>query len=182
MREARHAATLSHPNICRIYEVGESQEIPFIVMELVEGRPLDQIISQGPVLPEGVIAYGAQIAAALDHAHRTGLLHRDLKSSNVVVDAADRPIVLDFGLARRVTSADQTGDSLTTRDAFLAGTLSHIAPEVLVGAEADIRSDIWSLGVLLHQLATGELPFAGRTSFEMTAAILGGRIKRAGAA
>lgn len=175
IREARHASTLAHPNICAVHDVGEAGGIPFIIMEYVDGRPLSGLLRDA-VPPLGKsLEYGIQIASALEHAHAHGIIHRDLKSSNVVIDARDRAIVLDFGLAKRLpdgASFQSREPTLTSTD-MLAGTLSHMAPEVLRGESADARSDVWALGVLLYELATGALPFTGRTPFETSSAILG---------
>ncbi|MGK2963783.1 MAG: protein kinase domain-containing protein [Gemmatimonadaceae bacterium] len=167
LAEARHASDLNHPNICTIYEVGEERGIPFIAMEFVDGRQLKEMIRSAiPSLNEA-LAFGIQIADALEHAHRKGLVHRDLKSSNIVVDNNGRPIVLDFGLSKRLPGmgGERMVESTATASP-LAGTLSHMAPEVLRGQSADVRSDVWSLGVLLYELVTGRLPFQGPTSFE----------------
>jgi eukaryotic-like serine/threonine-protein kinase len=174
VREARHAATLQHPNVCTVHEIGEVGDTPFIVMEFVDGRPLSELVGAAPLRLEDALAYGMQIADALEHAHQNGIVHRDLKSSNVVVDRAGRPVVLDFGLAKLVLRDAPTAAYLssTTIDGALAGTLSHMAPEVLSGEQADARSDVWSLGVLLYELTTGTLPFEGRTAFETSSAIL----------
>jgi serine/threonine protein kinase len=168
IREAKHASVLSHTNICTIYEVGDGADGPFIVMQHVDGRTLRAIIHEGLPSVDAALAYAMQIADALDHAHAHGIIHRDLKSSNVVVTADERPIVLDFGLARRLptASAPQSAEPTVTAHDRLAGTLSHMAPEVLLGASADVRSDVWALGVLLYELVTGELPFTGRTPYE----------------
>ena len=175
IREARHASVLSHPNICAIHDVGDDGGVPFIVMEFVDGRPLDEILRQSVPPLADALGYALQIAEALVHAHAHGIIHRDLKSSNVVVDPMGKAVVLDFGLARQMPGgaiALTTNSTLTAAD-DLAGTLSHMPPEVLRGERADARSDVWSFGVLLYELVTGELPFRGRTSFEMTSAILG---------
>ena len=176
IREARHASLLSHPNICAIHDVGVADDgLPFIVMGFVDGRPLNEILRHEVPPLRDALGYAVQIADALAHAHAQGIIHRDLKSSNIVVDLAGKPIVLDFGLARRLPDSATTrshGSTLTAGD-DLAGTLSHMAPEVLRGERADERSDVWSLGVLLYELITGELPFRGRTSFETSSAILG---------
>jgi len=175
MREARHASVLSHPNICAINDVGVADGVPFIVMSYVNGRPLNDILRHGAPPLRDALGYGVQIADALAHAHAHGIIHRDLKSSNIVVDVAGQPVVLDFGLARRLpdgATARSQGSTVTAGD-DLAGTLSHMAPEVLRGERADERSDVWSFGVLLYELVTGELPFRGRTSFETSSAILG---------
>jgi eukaryotic-like serine/threonine-protein kinase len=175
LREARHTSTLRHPNICTVYEIAESDDLPYIVMEYVDGRSLSEIRRERQPGPAEAIAYGIQIADALEHAHQHGIVHRDLKSSNVVVDRSGRAIVLDFGLARMLPEAATTSTAdptLTTRYA-LAGTLSYMAPEALLGRRADARSDVWAIGVLLYEMATGALPFDGRTAFEMSSAIIG---------
>ena len=175
IREAQHASLLTHPNICSIHDVGEADGLPFIVMEYVEGRTLGEVIRAAVPPLRDALEYGVQIAAALEHAHRRGIIHRDLKSSNVLIDAEGKAIVLDFGLARRLpgnTGVQSREPTVTLPDA-LAGTLSHMAPEVLRGERADTRSDVWALGVLLYELVTGELPFTGRTPFETSSAILG---------
>jgi TolB-like protein len=183
IREARHASILAHPNICTIHEVGEAQDIPFIVMEYVAGRRLSDLIrDQLPTLQD-VLTWGMQIADAPEHAHGRGTVHRDLKSSNIVITADGRPIVLDFGLARRLPADGETRESTLTANDALPGTLSHMAPEVLLGGQPDTRSEVWALGVVLYELLTGELPFQGRTSYETSSSILespprplGGRI------
>jgi serine/threonine-protein kinase len=175
IREARHASVLEHPNICTIYEVGEDVDAPFIVMQYVAGRPLSAIVRERLPSVDTSLGYAMQIADALEHAHQHGIVHRDLKSSNIVVDPGGQPIVLDFGLAKRLPTGTQSQSrepTITAHDS-VAGTLSHMAPEVLLGAPADARSDVWSLGVLLYELTTGELPFTGRTPYETSSAILG---------
>lgn len=175
IREAQHASTLTHPNICAIHDVGEANGVPFIVMEYVNGRTLGEMVREAVPRLCDALEYGAQITGALEHAHQRGIIHRDLKSSNVVIDAKGEAIVLDFGLARRLSddAGVQAREPTLTRPDALAGTLSHMAPEVLRGERADIRSDVWALGVLLYELVTGELPFTGRTPFETSSAILG---------
>ena len=176
LREARHASVLNHPCICTIHEVGAAADgRPFIVMEQVAGETLREAVSRcGGLPPALVLRYGADVAAALDHAHGRGVMHRDLKSTNVMVAAdSDRVKVLDFGLACRLPqSALPASTSFATDPLALAGTLNYMAPEVLLGAAADARSDLWSLGVLLFEMCTGDLPFSGRTPFETASAIL----------
>ncbi|MFL5613579.1 MAG: protein kinase domain-containing protein [Gemmatimonadaceae bacterium] len=176
IREARHASMLTHPNICAIHDVGDADGTPFIVMAYVSGKSLGAIV-RTEIAPIGVaLDYGIQIARALEHAHQRGIIHGDLKSSNVVIDGENRAIVLDFGLARRVVeenSSVQRQETSATNPNALVGTLSHMAPELLRGERPDARSDVWALGVLLYELVTGELPFSGRTPYEMTSAILG---------
>ena len=176
LREARAASALSHPNICTVYEVGESGGELYIVMELIEGKPLSSLIGAG--LPsESILRYGVQMAAALAHAHGRNIVHRDLKSSNVIVTPEGLVKVLDFGLARRqISEASDEGTrtlgSVEELGTTTGGTLSYMAPEVLRGEPGDHRSDLWALGVVLYETAAGRLPFQGRTSFEVSSAIL----------
>jgi TolB-like protein/tetratricopeptide (TPR) repeat protein/predicted Ser/Thr protein kinase len=174
VREAKHASVLAHPNICAIHDVGEVDGVPFIVMEYMEGRTLTALVREA-IPPLGdAFKYATQISSALEHAHTRGIIHRDLKSSNIMIRSTGDAMVLDFGLARRLPrEGEQSLEATLTRPDALAGTLSHMAPEVLRGERADIRSDVWALGVLLYEMVTGELPFTGRTPFETSSAILG---------
>jgi serine/threonine-protein kinase len=176
LKEAHHASTLSHPNICAIHEVGEAEGVPFIVMEYADGRALTELCRGTPLAPDHAVRIALQIADAVAHAHERGIVHRDLKSANVVVDTTGKAIVLDFGLAKQLPDGDlrRTVESFSANEA-LAGTLSYMAPEVLSGVGADTRSDIWSLGVLLYEMVTGTLPFEGRTPFETSSAIIAER-------
>lgn len=175
LREARAASALSHPNICVIYEVGEADGEVFIAMERIPGRPLADMIPAGGLASETVLRLGIQIADALAHAHERGIVHRDLKTSNVMVTPDARVKVLDFGLARHMSAAGSeappAGETLT-ETGVVAGTPHYVAPELLRGEKADARSDLWALGVLLYEMASGALPFQGRTGFELSAAIL----------
>ncbi len=176
LHEARASSSLAHPNICTIYEVGETEGELYIVMELIEGKALDEM-SAGVGLPaDSVLRYGAQIAAALARAHDRGIVHRDLKAANIVITAEGLAKVLDFGLARRITATTPEGATRSLAaiqdGSSLSGTLSYMAPEILRGAAADSRSDLWSLGVVLYAAASGRLPFEGRTGFEVSSAIL----------
>jgi Tol biopolymer transport system component len=173
--EARAASGLSHPHICTVYETGEYEGQAYIAMEYVQGRVLSELIPADGLPAETVIRYGIQIADALSHAHHRGVIHRDLKTANVVVGMDGRTKVLDFGLARRIplqtgTAVTRSSDSFT--DGNLVGTLAYMAPEMLLHQVADERSDIWGLGVMLHEMACGELPFKGRNEFELSAGIL----------
>jgi serine/threonine protein kinase len=174
LREARAASALNHPHICTIYEVGEFQGRPYIAMEFVGGESLSHSIPPKGLPPETVLDFGMQIADALECAHSKGILHRDLKAANIRLTQDGQLKVLDFGLALNVN--DTTLDGLTRSanldTAGMAGTLAYMAPELLEGNPPDVRSDIWALGVLLYELASGVLPFQGRTGFELTTAIL----------
>ena len=176
MREARMASQLNHPHICTIYEVGDVEGLAYIAMERVQGRRLDGVIGSRGLPAETVVRYGTQMADALAYAHEKGVIHRDLKCANVIVTADDRVKVLDFGLAKRVTADD--GATMTqlsralTQSGAIVGTLHYLAPEVLRGDVADARSDLWSLGVVLYQMASGAQPFRGVTEIELGAAIL----------
>jgi len=184
IEEARAASALSHPNICTIHQVGEVDSEPYIVMELIEGKPLSVLIEGNGLPVESVLRYGAQIAGALGHAHGRNVVHRDLKSSNVMVSPEGLVKVLDFGLARRlhkeivdasmrtIDSLETTGESTPKSTGGLTGTLPYMSPEVLRGEEATFYSDIWALGVVLYETASGKLPFRGRTAFEISSAIL----------
>jgi len=175
-REARHASQLNHPHICTMHEVGTSDGLTYIVMELVEGELLSALIANGGLPIETALRYGIQISDALAHAHDHGVSHRDLKSANVVIARDGRAKVLDFGLARRLPAARFTerseSASSNTADGYVSGTLAYIAPELLRGEQADAQSDIWSLGVVLYEMVTGRRPFEGATSFELSASIL----------
>jgi len=177
LQEARAISALNHPNICTVYEVGETEGRPFIAMEYVEGRSLSVEISSMGLALDQVERFGIELADALAHAHSRGVIHRDLKATNVIVTPGGRLKVLDFGISRRLepgrssdgtTVVDQSWESQHT----FTGTLPYVAPEILKGQEADVRSDIWSLGVLLYEMAAGRRPFRGSTAFELSAAIL----------
>ncbi len=178
LREARLAATLNHPNICTVHEVGEADRHIYLAMELIEGLPLsEKIAERGTGLAtESVVRYGAQITAALAHAHERHVIHRDLKSSNVMITADGRAKVMDFGVARQAWEAPdeavRTLEGTLTETGAIVGTPHYLAPEVLRGGRADERSDLWALGVLLHEMASGALPFKGKTGFELASAIL----------
>lgn len=176
LAEARASSSLAHPNICTIYEVGETEGEFYIVMELVEGQSLRELCAPAGVSPEAVLRFGLQIAAALARAHDRGIVHRDLKSANIVVTREGLAKVLDFGLARQMElgGSEETTRSVPTspHSSSVGGTLSYLAPEVLRGEPADHRSDLWALGVVLYEMASGRLPFHGHTGFEITSAIL----------
>src|SRR5208282_1528390 len=176
LREARSASALNDPHICTIHEVGEAGGYHFIVMELVEGRPLNSLIPLEGLRPELVVRYGAQIAAALAHAHDHGIIHRYIKTANVVITPSGQVKVLDFGLAKFYGDREFAESTRSTQSAIdasaIVGTLPYIAPEILRGEEAGARSDIWSLGVTLYEMSAGNRPFRGQTAFELTSGIL----------
>ncbi len=174
LREAQTASSLSHPNICTIHQVGETGNDFYVVMELIEGQSLSDLITATGLPMDTVTRYGTQIADALAHAHDRGIVHRDLKGSNVMVTPEGRVKVLDFGLATRLEREEISELTLshTSLESKLVGTLPYMAPEVLRGQKGDYVSDVWSLGVLLYEAAAGKLPFRGNTGFEVTSAIL----------
>jgi TolB-like protein/Tfp pilus assembly protein PilF len=172
LREARHASALNHPNICTIYEVGEAEGHVFVAMEYVEGRPLSALIPPRGLPAEAVLRYGMQIADALAHAHERGIVHLDLKSGNIISTPEGGAKVLDFGLAKRVAGPPLAGAEPITMTGTIAGTVSYMAPEVLRGEPPTARADMWALGVVLFEMASGKLPFRAQTSFEVMAAIL----------
>jgi len=175
-QEAQTASALNHPNICTIYEVGEAEGNSYIAMEYVDGRPLDRMIPSEGLPPDDVMRYGGQIVEGFEHAHERGVIHRDLKTANVMITPSGRVKVLDFGLAKRLITeelGEATRSQLSlTEEGMIAGTPAYLAPETLQGHPADARSDIWALGVVLYEMAAGMRPFDGRTGFELTSAIL----------
>ena len=149
----------------------------YIAMELVEGQPLSAWLAEGPLPVDQVLRYGQQISDALAHAHGRGVVHRDLKSANIVITPGGQVKVLDFGLAKRLTGQDLVEATTVappslTAPGMVADRLAYLAPEQLRGQAADARSDIWALGVVLYELATGKQPFRGETGFELSSAIL----------
>ncbi len=176
LHEARAASSLNHPNICQIYDVGEVDDTAWIAMEFVEGEPLQAAIPAHGLPAATVVKLAVQLSEALAHAHERGVLHRDLKTANVALTRDGRPKVLDFGLAAslpgKVAAAVTRTSASIASDEGVSGTVPYMAPEILVGGAADERSDLWSLGVTLYEMATGERPFRGQTQFEVGAAIL----------
>ena len=183
LAEARAASALNHPHICTIHDVGDAapstgsgQAVSFIVMEYVEGKPLSELIPSDGLPPGSVIRYGTQIADGLAHAHQHGIVHRDLKSANVVITPDGRAKVLDFGVAEKMSAAEAAAvtktHTATAPPGRLVGTLAYMAPEQLLGEAATFRSDVWSLGVLLYEMASGRLPFTAGSGTEVAANIL----------
>ena len=177
LHEARTASRLNHPHICGVYDADTMGEQIYVAMELVEGRSLKDLSNGAPLPISAVIRYGTQVASGLAHAHEHGVIHRDLKSANVIVTPDGRAKIVDFGLAvRRVDEvSDKTTSKLSVdRSGTIAGTLPYLSPELLKGQPADERSDIWALGVIFYELATGQQPFRGATTFELSSTILCG--------
>jgi TolB-like protein/predicted Ser/Thr protein kinase len=153
--EAQAAAALSHPNICVIHEIGESEGRPFIAMEYVEGETLRDRVRKAPVESREAVDLVDQVAAGLGEAHGKGIIHRDVKSANIMVTPRGRAKVMDFGLAKLL------GGSSLTKSRTTLGTIAYMSPEQARGEELDRRTDIWSLGVVLYELLAGKLPFRG---------------------
>ncbi len=157
-REARMVAALDHPNVVPLYEAGEEDGTVYIVTRWVEGTELGTLIAdRGPLEARRAARTAAQIAAALDAAHEKGLVHRDVKPSNVILTSEDHVYLTDFGLAKRA----ETAPGLTARDRVL-GTVDYVSPEQIEGSEPDARADIYALGCVLFEMLTGQPPFADR--------------------
>jgi eukaryotic-like serine/threonine-protein kinase len=170
LREARMASAIEHPNVCAIYEVGESGEEAYIVMQYVPGQSLDHLIARGPASLQLILSVGIQVADGLQAAHSIGIFHRDLKPQNVMLTDGGLAKILDFGLARRLRPEDTAfdpGKPALARDASMAatytargGTIRYMAPEQFVTGQSSVQSDVWALGVILYELASGRHPFS----------------------
>lgn len=181
-REARTISRLSHPNICALYDIGHQDGVEFLVMEYLEGETLAERLKRGALPKDQVLRYGMEIAEALDAAHRQGVVHRDLKPGNVMLTKSGAKL-LDFGLAKLRTSEllspltdfsflpTEAGQNLTAEGTIL-GTFYYMAPEQLEGKDTDARSDIFSLGTVLYEMATGQRPFGGQSQASIISAIL----------
>src|SRR6266568_2808566 len=172
-REARAISTLSHPHICALYDVGREGGIDFLVMEYLEGVTLADRLAKGALPPDQVLRHAIEIAGALDAAHREGVVHRDLKPGNIML-AKSGAKVLDFGLAKLkwtkgtpaapgLSALPTVEDRPLTAEGTIVGTLQYMAPEQLEGKEADARTDIFALGTVLYEMATGQRAFKGKS-------------------
>lgn len=181
-REAQAASALNHPGICTIYDIGEQENMPFIAMEFIDGETLRQHVHGQPLALEEILSLGIQIADALDVAHSSGIIHRDIKPSNVFVTKRGQAKVLDFGLAKLVakdvlaaqpedSSSKATVDSLSIVG-VISGTPAYMSPEHVRGDDLDARTDIFALGLLLYEMATGKQAFGGKTGGAIIEAIL----------
>ena len=173
IHEAKAAAALDHPNIGTVYEVGEADGYKFIAMQYLKGETLAELVSRGSVPVAKAVEIAIQVADALSEAHACGVVHRDVKPSNVMIDDHGKIKVLDFSLAKRAAaSAPETTESLFSRPGMIVGTVGYMSPEQARGSVIDARTDIWSLGVLMYEMLTGRNPFSGATTSDTLAAIL----------
>ena len=175
-QEARSASALNHPNIVTIYDVGQTQGVSWIAMELVEGQSLRQLLAAGPLPMKRTLSVGMQVAEGLARAHASGIVHRDLKPENVMVTSDSLVKILDFGLAKWATRLPEGSQAATatqqTEAGVVVGTVAYMSPEQATGKPVDHRSDQFALGMILYEMATGHSPFQGATSIEVLSAIL----------
>ena len=168
LKEAKAIGRLSHPNIVTVYDAGQDHETIYIAMEFLEGKPLNEVIQERRLSVEEVVNIGVHVAEALDYAHSQGIVHRDIKPSNIFVTSFKRPIITDFGIAR----IDDPSSPHQTQAGTILGTPLYMSPEQVMGKTVDGRSDLYSLGVILYELATGKNPFRGKNIAAIFRAIL----------
>src|SRR5579872_6471021 len=172
VQEARLASALTHPNVATIYEIGQDKDLRFLAMEYVEGQPLSERIRQGPLKTPEIVAIGLEIADALDDAHSKGIVHRDIKPANLMLTPRGHVKILDFGLAKQAAPPDTQETQLMTSLGVVMGTVAYMSPEQALGREVDARTDIFSLGVVLYEIATGRAPFSGANAQQTMAHLL----------
>jgi serine/threonine-protein kinase len=172
LREARLASSLDHPNICTIHEVGESEGRPFIAMQYVEGKTLRQVIAGKPLALDSLLSIALQIAEALTAAHAKGIVHRDIKGGNIIVTPNGQVKVLDFGLAKLLETKEDDDKPHLTVTGVIMGTPASMSPEQARGERADHRSDIFSFGGVMYEMATGRIPFQGKSRADVISALL----------
>jgi two-component system LytT family response regulator len=172
LQEAKLASALAHPNVATIYEIGQDNRLWFLAMEYVEGQPLDARIREGPLKTSDLVAIGMEVADALDDAHSKAIVHRDIKPANLMLTRRGHVKVLDFGLAKLDSVPDRQDTQLMTSAGVVLGTVAYMSPEQALGRDVDYRTDIFSLGVVLYEMATGRLPFAGINTQETMARLL----------
>src|SRR5271156_4934620 len=182
-REARTISSLNHPNICTLHDVGHQDGVDYLVMEYLEGQTLADRLAKGPLPVEQVLRYGSEICDGLEKAHRSGVMHRDLKPGNIMLTKTGAKL-MDFGLAKAVNPPSSASSGLTatlaspvgshplTTQGTVVGTFQYMSPEQVEGKEADARSDIFALGALLYEMATGKRAFEGKTAASAMAAVL----------
>ena len=180
-REARLIASLNHPHICAVYDIGSADGVPFLVMELLQGETLAARLARGLLPLDQALRVGGQIAAAIDAAHRRGVVHRDLKPANVMLTRTGAKL-MDFGLAKPVLpnvpaqlsedSTDAGAPVTPSMRSTVGGTLPYMSPEQLEGKEADTRSDIFSFGALLYEMVTGRRAFRGEATSQIVSAVM----------
>ncbi|MEO6260189.1 MAG: protein kinase [Thermoanaerobaculia bacterium] len=173
LREARLIATIEHPNVCTIYEIGEENGRPYIVMQYIQGETLGERMRRGRIPLTEAVSFGRQITAALGEAHKRGIVHRDIKPGNIMISASGVVKVLDFGLAKSfMRGGDDATELLISGPNTIAGTAPYMSPEQLLGEPLDGRSDLFSLGIVLYEIASGRRPFDRRTAAATINAIL----------